>query len=436
MPAHKGCVLPTHAKEKTMANDAGTNWAGNLAYSAARVHHPATVDEVRRVVAAASSIRALGSRHSFNDIADGTSELLSTAALTGPVTINRDRSTVTVGAGIRYGELARELETAGFALANLASLPHISVGGAVATGTHGSGNRNRSLAAAVVGLELVTGSGDLVRFDAGDPDFEGTVINLGALGVVTSLELEIEPAFEVEQTVYERLPLENLLQNFGGVTGAAYSVSVFTTWRDPDAADSVWVKRRPDRGAPLEENLFGAVPADDERHPLPGLPAIGCTPQLGLAGPWYNRLPHFQLDFTPSNGVELQSEYLVPRHHAVDAIRAVKELSREIVPLLQVNEIRTVAADGLWLSSSYGTDAVGLHFTWVQDQPAVEAFLPKLEAALEPYFARPHWGKLFTPGAHDFERLYPRMEDFRVLAKRLDPEETFANPFTARILGR
>ncbi|WP_458116241.1 FAD-binding protein [Arthrobacter sp. D2-10] len=419
-----------------MANDVGTNWAGNLAYGASTVHHPSTVDEVRRLVAASPSIRALGSRHSFNDIADGTSELLSTAALTGPVSINRERSTVTVGAGIRYGELAGELEKEGFALANLASLPHISVGGAVATGTHGSGNRNRSLAAAVVGLELVSGGGELVRFAAGDPDFAGTVINLGALGIVTSVELEIEPAFEVEQTVYERLPLENLLHDFDGVTGAAYSVSVFTTWRDPDVADSVWVKRRPDRDAPLGETLFGALPADDERHPLPGLPAIGCTPQLGMPGPWYNRLPHFKLDFTPSNGVELQSEYLVPRDRAVDAISAVRELSAEIVPLLQVNEIRTVAADELWLSSSYRTDAVGLHFTWVQDQPAVEALLPKLEAALEPYSARPHWGKLFTPGAHDLDRLYPRLEDFRLLAKRLDPDGIFTNPFTAAVMGR
>lgn len=419
-----------------MANDVGTNWAGNLAYGASTVHHPSTVDEVRRLVVASPSIRALGSRHSFNDIADGTSELLSTAALTGPVSINRERSTVTVGAGIRYGELAGELEKEGLALANLASLPHISVGGAVATGTHGSGNRNRSLAAAVVGLELVSGGGELVRFAAGDPDFAGTVINLGALGIVTSVELEIEPAFEVEQTVYERLPLENLLHDFDGVTGAAYSVSVFTTWRDPDVADSVWVKRRPDRDAPLGDTLFGALPADDERHPLPGLPAIGCTPQLGMPGPWYNRLPHFKLDFTPSNGVELQSEYLVPRDRAVDAIRAVRELSAEIVPLLQVNEIRTVAADELWLSSSYRTDAVGLHFTWVQDQPAVEALLPKLEAALEPYSARPHWGKLFSPGAHDLDRLYPRLEDFRLLAKRLDPDGIFINPFTAAVMGR
>lgn len=419
-----------------MTNDVGTNWAGNLAYSASTLHKPTSVDEVRRIVAASSSIRALGSRHSFNDIADGTTELLSTAALTGPVTVNRERSTVSVGAGIRYGELAGELEREGLALANLASLPHISVGGAVATGTHGSGVRNRSLAAAVVGLELVTATGELVRFSAGDPDFDGTVVNLGALGIVTRLELEVEPAFEVEQTVFEKLPLENLLQDFDGVTGAAYSVSVFTTWRDPDVADAVWVKRRPDRDAPLEGNLFGAVAADDERHPLPGLPAIGCTPQLGAAGPWYNRLPHFKLDFTPSNGVELQSEYLVPRVHAVDAIRAVRELSAEIVPLLQVNEIRTVAADELWLSSSYGTDAVGLHFTWVQDQPAVEELLPKLEAALEPLSARPHWGKLFTSAAKDLDRLYPRLEDFRLLAKRLDPDGVFANQFTDGLMGR
>lgn len=422
-----------------MANDAGTNWAGNLAYGASQVHQPTSVDEVRRIVADAKSIRALGSRHSFNTIADGTRELLSTAALTGPVRINREASagapsTVTVGAGIRYGELATELERENLALANLASLPHISVGGAVATGTHGSGNRNRSLAAAVVGLDLVTADGDLVRYNAGDPDFEGAVINLGALGVVTALELQVEPAFEVEQTVFEKLPVDALIENFDGVTGAAYSVSVFTTWRDSDVTDSVWVKRRPDRDPDLPDTLLGAVRADDERHPLPGLPAIGCTPQLGVPGPWFNRLPHFKLDFTPSNGVELQSEYLVPRQHAVDAIKALRALSADIAPLLQVNEIRTVAADKLWLSSSYGTDAVGLHFTWVQDQPAVEALLPKIEAVLEPFAARPHWGKLFTAGAHDMDRLYPRLEDFRLLAKRLDPDGVFGNPFTTEVV--
>lgn len=417
-----------------MTNDAGTNWAGNLAYSASTVHEPASVDDVRRIITSATSIRALGSRHSFNAIADGTKELLSTAALTGPVTINRDESTVTVGAGTRYGELARQLDRSGYALANLASLPHISVGGAVATGTHGSGNRNASLAAAVVGVELVSGTGDVMRYRTGDPEFPGVVVNLGALGVVTSVELTIEPAFTVEQTVFERLPIEDLLENFDAVTGTAYSVSVFTTWRDPEVADSVWVKRRPDQDAPVAATLFGAQAADDERHPLPGIPAIGCTPQLGVAGPWYNRLPHFKLDFTPSNGVELQSEYLVPRQHAVEAIRAVGRLSASIAPLLQVNEIRTIAADDLWLSSSYETDAVGLHFTWTQDQPAVEALLPEIEAALAPYRARPHWGKLFSVESYDLDRLYPRLQDFRSLTKQLDPKGIFRNPFTASFL--
>lgn len=418
-----------------MAHDAGTNWAGNLAYSASRVHEPSTVDDVRRIVASARSVRPLGTRHSFNTIGDGAEELVSTAALTGPVRIDRDAGTVRVGAGARYGELATELQREGFALANLASLPHISVGGAVATGTHGSGVLNGGLAAAVVGLEIVAAGGELVRFDAGSADFEGAVVNLGALGVATGIDLAVEPTFEVEQSVYEKLPWVALLENFDAVAGSAYSVSLFTTWHNPDVIDQVWVKRRPDRDSAPPAGFFGAQPADAERHPIPGMPPIGCTSQLGVPGPWFDRLPHFRLDFTPSNGVELQSEYLVPRKHAAAALGAVRELSPRLEPLLQVCEIRTVAADNLWLSSSYATDAVGLHFTWVKDQPAVEALLPEIESALAPFSARPHWGKLFTTPPQRLETLYPKLPDFRALVRRLDPDGVFQNAFLRGVLS-
>ncbi|WP_035775611.1 D-arabinono-1,4-lactone oxidase [Arthrobacter sp. H5] len=410
-----------------MANAAGTNWAANLAYSAARLHTPSSVDEVRRIVAAASSIRALGSRHSFNSIADGTEELMSTAALTGPVRIDREAMVATVGAGTRYGELAVELQSAGFALANLASLPHISIGGAIATGTHGSGDRNTSLAAAVVGLEFVTAGGELARYDAGDPNFEGMVVNLGALGVVTEVTLAIEPTFEVAQSVFENLSWNAVSENFDALTGSAYSVSMFTSWQNLDVFDMAWLKSRV--GSDATPTLFGALPAQGERHPIPNLPAVGCTPQLGIAGPWFDRLPHFRLNFTPSNGVELQSEYVVPRRFAVEALAALRFLSAEIAPLLQVCEIRTVAADDLWLSSSYGTDVMGMHFTWKQDQPAVEALLPALEAVLEPFSARPHWGKLFTTDPERLAGLYPKIGDFCRLVRDLDPEGVFANPF-------
>lgn len=234
------------------------------------------------------------------------------------------------------------------------------------------------------------------------------MVNLGALGVATEIDLAVEPTFEVEQSVYEKLPWEALQENFDAVAGCAYSVSLFTTWHTPDVIDQVWVKRRPDRDSASPAGFFGAQPADAERHPIPGMPPIGCTPQFGVPGPWFDRLPHFRLDFTPSNGVELQSEYLLPRKYA---------------------------ADNLWLSSSYGTDAVGLHFTWVKDQPAVEALLPEIESILEPFEARPHWGKLFTTSPLRLETLYPKLPDFRALVQRLDPDGVFQNAFLRGVLS-
>ena len=407
----------------------GTNWSGNHAYRAARVEAPASVDEVQALLRGASHVRALGTRHSFNAIADSADLLISTELLRSAAFINAKDRTVTVGAGIRYGDLASELQSSGWALPNLASLPHISVGGAIATGTHGSGNRVPSLAASVAGLELVLASGDVLQLKRGDADFDGAVVSLGALGIVTRVTLDIEPSFDIEQSVFEGLAFDAVEQNFDAITGAAYSVSLFTTWRNPDVLDQVWLKRRSGEDAAAPSELFGAIAAPADRHPLPGISAVNCTAQMGVPGAWLDRLPHFRLDFTPSNGEELQSEFLVPRRHAVDALRAIRSLAGRIAPLLQVCEVRTFAADTLWLSGAYETDAVGLHFTWLKQQPEVEALLPELEAALAPFSARPHWGKLFTADPALLERVYPRLGDFRALAARLDPNRVFVNEF-------
>jgi xylitol oxidase len=409
----------------------GTNWSANHAYRAARIEAPSTVEEVQELVAGSTAVRALGTRHSFNPIADSADLLLSTANLTFAPHIQEHERLVTVGAGMRYGDLASELQRHGWALSNLASLPHISIGGAIATGTHGSGNGVRSLAASVAALEIVTASGEIVQLRRGDTDFDGAVVSLGALGVVTRVALDIEPTYDVAQTVFEGLRFDEAVAHFDAVTGAAYSVSLFTTWRNPDVIDQVWLKRRPQTDAAPPADLFGAVPAPADRHPLPGISAVNCTAQMGVAGAWLDRLPHFRLDFTPSNGEELQSEFLVPRRHAVAALAAVRELASKISPLLQVCEVRTIAEDSLWLSSAFATDAVGLHFTWFKKQAEVEAFLPELEAALAEFDARPHWGKVFTADRAALERVYPRLDDFRSLAARLDPNRVFVNEFLA-----
>lgn len=414
---------------------APVNWAGNVAYHPRTRVAPATLDELAEIVASADRVKALGSRHSFNTIADTEGVQVSVAALPRQVEIDGDAGVVRAAAGLRYGELADELERQGWALRNLASLPHISLAGAIATGTHGSGDRVGSLASAVTALQLVTSDGDVRWVRRGDADFDGAVISLGALGVVVTVELEIVPSFAVSQTVYRGLALDRVIEDLDAVTTRAYSTSMFTTWRDPDVIDQVWLKRvSADGDAPDE--VLGARRAAEPMHPLPGVSAAACTDQSGAPGPWLARLPHFRMEFTPSNGDELQSEYLVPRRHAAAALGALRAMAGELAPLVQICELRTVAADGLWLSSSHGTDVLGLHFTWVPDQPAVTALLPALERALAPSEARPHWGKLFdtADGSARMAALYPRWPDFLALRERLDPRGVFRNAFLDRLL--
>ncbi|QEW01972.1 D-arabinono-1,4-lactone oxidase [Microbacterium lushaniae] len=411
-----------------------TNWAGNLVYSAAEVVSPASVDELSGVVRGADRIKPFGTRHSFNTVADTEGVAVSVAGLPPEVSIDPGRRVVRAAAGLRYGDLAARLDREGWALSNLASLPHISLAGAVATGTHGSGDTAGSLASAVGAVELVTADGALRTFRRGDPDFPGVVVSLGALGVVTTVELDIVPRFDIAQTVYEDLPLDAALTQYGAITAAGYSVSLFTTWRDPDVVEQVWVKRRAEAG-PAPDTLLGARRAAVKRHPLPGVDPQHCTDQLGVPGAWLARLPHFKLEFTPSNGDELQTEYLVPRRHAGEAIRAVAALAGEIAPLLLVCEVRSMAGDDLWLSPAQGGAVVGIHFTWQPRQVEVEALLPDIARALEPFAARPHWGKVFDADAVALRlpELYPHWDDFRSLRRTLDPRGVFRNAFLDRL---
>jgi xylitol oxidase len=408
------------------------NWAGNVVFGAERIHRPTSVDQLCELLAGAAQIRVLGSRHSFNTIAD-SSELVSLEALPDELLIDSAASTVTCAGAMTYGALGTRLSAAGLALANLGSLPHISIAGSIATGTHGSGDRNGNLATAVAGLELVTSAGELITTRRGDGDFAGLVIGLGALGAVTRVTLDVEPFYEVRQRVYEGLSWQALDASFDELTASGYSVSVFTRWGED--AGLLWVKRRAEALAPPDE-LFGARAARRQLHPIPGGDPAACTEQLGIAGSWDQRLPHFRLEFTPSAGEELQSEYLLAREHARDAIGAVRGLAPRIRPLLHIAEIRTIAADRLWMSPQYDRDSVGIHFTWRRDQEAVEALLGDLEAALEPFSPRPHWGKLFLARADAIATRYERWADFTALVERIDPRGAFRNDWLQqRVLG-
>jgi xylitol oxidase len=411
-----------------------TNWAGNITYSARELHRPHSLDKVAELVADSTRVRVLGSGHSFNEIAEPGPEgvLLSIAGLPPVIDVDTTARTVRVSGGVRYAELARVVHAHGLALPNMASLPHISVAGSVATGTHGSGVGNGPLSSSVREVELVTADGSVLTIGRDDPRFGGAVTSLGALGVVTALTLDLVPSFDVEQYVFTELPLAGLdSAAFETVMSTAYSVSLFTDWGAPGFRQ-VWVKRRTDQ--PLAD-LPWAAPATEKMHPVPGMPAVNCTEQSGVPGPWHDRLPHFRADFTPSSGAELQSEYLLPRAHAVEALHAVDGIRETVAGVLQICEVRAVAADDQWLSPSYGRDTVALHFTWIEDTAAVLPAVRRLEEALDAFDARPHWGKVFTMPSDVLRGRWPRLGDFRKLAHELDPEGKFANAFVRTVLA-
>lgn len=408
------------------------NWAGNIIFSTDKIYYPSSVPQIQSLVKKHHKLKALGSRHCFNRIADSGEYLLSTKNLNKVIALNIPALTVTVEGGLKYGELAPYLYENGFALPNLASLPHISVAGSVITATHGSGITNGNLATSVVAMEFVAADGEVYALSKEiDVDiFNGAVVNLGALGIITKLTLTIEPTFQVQQHVFEWLPLTELKANFEAIVSAGYSVSLFTDWRQ-DSLNKVWIKSclvagEENQLAPL---FFGAQAATQNLHPIADVPAENCTEQLGIPGPWHDRLPHFKMGFTPSSGVELQSEYFVPRHQAVEAIEAIARMGEIISPHLYISEIRTIAADDCWMSPCYQQPCVALHFTWHPNWLAVSKILPLIERELAPFSPRPHWGKLFTLPAQVLASRYERLPDFKDLVFRYDPTGKFRNEF-------
>ncbi|WP_153800423.1 D-arabinono-1,4-lactone oxidase [Foetidibacter luteolus] len=411
------------------------NWAGNYEYSTTNLDTPETLEQLKALVKKYSKMKALGTRHCFNGIADSTHQLVSSGKFDKVIELDKQAATVTVGAGIKYGQLCPYLESNGFALHNLASLPHISIAGACATATHGSGDKNGNLATAVAALELVTASGDVVQLSRqkdGDK-FAGAVVSLGALGFISKVTLNLQPNFAMRQVVYERLPMSELKDHFEEIESAGYSVSLFTDWQS-DSINEVWIKSKAEPGAPFnkEAEFFGAIAASKNLHPIAELSAEHCTEQLGIPGPWYERMPHFKMGFTPSSGKELQSEFFVPRRHAVEAIQAIARLGKQVGPHLFISEIRTIAADDLWMSPCYKQDSVAIHFTWKQEWDAVSKLLPIIEKELSPFNVKPHWGKLFSIPNARLKSLYERYGDFIQLAKEYDPTGKFRNDFLSK----
>ncbi len=402
------------------------NWSEHVAFGHGSTHHPGTVAEMQDIVRVAPKLRVVGARHSFNAIADTTGALVTLRSLARRTEIDPTARTVTVDGGITYAELCPVLDAAGWALFNLPSVPDFTVVGAVSTATHGSGNGNRNLAASVAALEIVTATGDVVALRRGEAGFDGAVVGLGALGVVTALTLDLVPSFQMRQSVFHRLPFETVVENFDAVMGSAYSVSLFTHWSG-DVVDQAWLKALADTTPPTD--FFGGRPAPADCSPVVGSEPYGTTAQMGVPGPWYDRLPHARIGALPAEGYEYQSEYFVSRANAPAALRAIKAIEAALHPALVVSEVRTVAADTLWLSMNQAEPSVGFHFSWKRDWPMVSAALHALEAALAPFVPRPHWGKLFVMPAETVMEGYPKLAEFRELAMRYDPAGKFRNGF-------
>lgn len=415
------------------------NWAGNYRYSTDRLSKASSLQQVQDFVRRHDYLKALGTRHCFNGIADSTHDFLSLADMDRVVGLDEASRTVTVESGMRYGQLCPYLDRRGVALHNLASLPHISIAGACATATHGSGVKNGNLATAVSALEIVTAGGDLLQLsrDKDARTFPGLVVHLGALGLVTKVTLDLQPAFTMRQDVYLNLPMAQVREHFEDIVSAGYSVSLFTDWQK-QRINEVWIKRRIEKGATLtaDREFYGAAAATANVHPIAELSAENCTEQMGVPGPWYERLPHFRMGFTPSSGKELQSEYFVSRPNAVDAILAVERLRDQVSPHLMISELRTIDADQLWMSPCYNRPSLAIHFTWKQDWEAVSKVLPAIERELSPFEVRPHWGKLFTLPPAELRRRYEKCEDFKQLIQQYDPKGKFRNEFLAANLYR
>jgi xylitol oxidase len=402
------------------------NWSKNIDFHDRGFLQPESLAELQELIRSNPKIRVRGTAHCFNEIADTSSYAINLAKMPKTIEINTDKDSVTVAAGMKYGELAPELQSQGWALDNLASLPHISIAGSVATGTHGSGIKNKNLSNQVLAIDMVTAEGELRHIDRANPAFNALVVGLGLGGIVYQYELRIEPTFKVRQVIYPEIPLDVLQRNFDQIMGTAYSVSFFTDWGS-EQVGNLWCKFRADEVIP--ESVGGSKRAEKKYHPIAAVDPEACTEQLGVPGPWNERLSHFKLEFTPSVGEEIQSEFFIDRKDAFAAIEALAKLGNEINPLLWITELRTIAADNLWLSGAYQRETLGIHFTW-KKLDAIYPVIERVEAALRPFSYRPHWGKAFNSDGAYLKSVYPKMSEFRSLIDGLDPRRKFENEFT------
>lgn len=405
------------------------NWAGNLTFLAEEFIEIESIPQLQKIVEKSKKLKVLGTGHSFSEITDTNGTLISLKKIPPEIEIDPISKSVSVNAGTSYSVLSKYLESNGWALPNLASLGEITVAGAIMTGTHGSGSKNKVLSDSVIELQLVLASGDQLIINRQDfDDFAGFIVSFGSLGVVTRVKLRIIESFSMKQFVYENISISSVAKNFDEIFNSAYSVSYFGSWAE-NTTGQIWMKFLDQAEFPhLSPEAFGGNLANSNQHPVKINDPSPCTEQMGVTGKWLYRLPHFKLDSSAASGDEVQTEYLVDRNYVNEYIAGLSAIGNEISPRVYATEIRTMAADDLWLSGAYARDTVGFHFTWKKSKE-LASFLPKIEEVLGKHQGRPHWGKLFSTSKEQIITRYPRYQDFKNLLNRYDSNGKFSNNF-------
>ncbi|KAI1701064.1 FAD binding domain-containing protein [Ditylenchus destructor] len=407
------------------------NWGDNFLFSTQNIQYPTTVEEVQEIVQNADKVRVVGTRHSFSTCADSPDTILSTLALKNIIGFDDSVPSITVQAGIAYTDLNPYLQYLGFALPNLATLAEISVGGASQTGAHGSGLSNQCLASHIRSLKIVLANGTLATYGPNDPELKAIALGVGAFGVITQVELKVEPTFNITNYFFLNMTAQNLYDHFDEIENTGYTAQLFTDFSTPGVWGQIMIMDRSGSNANIGslQNLYGATRATTKVSPILALPPTYLVDQ-GVEQPWYFGLVDYHLGLSGFDGGEIQSEYFLPYENAVAAIKAVTTLSDLIAPRVHTMLIRTIKGDDLWLSEMYSqSSVVAIHFTWKLNMTAVMEVLPQIEQLLIPYCAKPHWGKVFAQGPETFLHCYPKLADFKQLAEQLDPTHKFRNQF-------
>jgi FAD-linked oxidoreductase len=431
------------------------NWSGLESAEPREVRSPATPDEVVAAVGSArearSTVKMVGSGHSFTGIAAPGDVMLRPDRLTGIVGVDRDAMTVTAYAGTRLKVLNAELERLGLSLHNMGDIAEQTLAGAVSTGTHGTGGVTAGLAAQLTGFQMVTGTGEVLDASgATNPEvFELGRVGLGALGILTTVTFAVEPAFLLEARE-QPMSWDEALDSFDEMVAGSNHCDMYwfphtdrmltkrNTRLDADLSEASPVGRV--RGwvddELLSNSVFGALTGVANRAPAI-IPRLNQVSARALSARSYSDVAH-RVFTSPRRVVFREMEYAVPRMSGLETLRQVRRAvdSSEWRISFPV-EIRVAPADDVALSTAYQRDSfyLAFHTHHRSDWRTHTAYLAAMETILRDHDGRPHWGKLHTRTAADLPPTYPRFEEFLALRDRLDPDRLFANPYLRRVLG-